>query len=151
MNNLNFEKERIEFTPVIYFINYINLIHDNHLKEKFKNITPRDFTYLSNIFYYRNISQKELAEMLFVSESNVTQIINRLEKNGYVIRENDYKNKSRKILNLTNEGRLVLFSLLKIIFEFEGKFFENYTEEDRRKFKEMIYDYSEKAINFNKS
>ncbi len=151
MNNLNFEKERIEFTPVIYFINYINLIHDNHLKEKFKNITPRDFTYLSNIFYHRNISQKELAEMLFVSESNVTQIINRLEKNGYVIRENDYKNKSRKILNLTNEGRLVLFSLLKIIFEFEGKFFENYTEEDRRKFKEMIYDYSEKAINFNKS
>lgn len=151
MNNLNFEKERIEFTPVIYFINYINLIHDNHLKEKFKNITPRDFTYLSNIFYHRNISQKELAEMLFVSESNVTQIINRLEKNGYVIRENDYKNKSRKILNLTNEGRLVLFSLLKIIFEFEGKFFENYTEEDRRKFKEIIYDYSEKAINFNKS
>lgn len=151
MNNLNFEKERIEFTPVIYFINYINLIHDNHLKEKFKNITPRDFTYLSNIFYHGNISQKELAEMLFVSESNVTQIINRLEKNGYVIRENDYKNKSRKILNLTNEGRLVLFSLLKIIFEFEGKFFENYTEEDRRKFKEMIYDYSEKAINFNKS
>ena len=128
MNNLNFEKERIEFTPVIYFINYINLIHNNHLKEKFKNITPRDFTYLSNIFYHRNISQKELAEMLFVSESNVTQIINRLEKNGYVIRENDYKNKSRKILNLTNEGRLVLFSLLKIIFEFEGKFFENYTE-----------------------
>ena len=63
MNNLNFEKERIEFTPVIYFINYINLIHDNHLKEKFKNITPRDFTYLSNIFYHRNISQKELAEM----------------------------------------------------------------------------------------
>ena len=148
MVSLNFEKERIEFTPVIQFVNYINLVHDNFLKENFKNITPRDFTYLSNIFYHRNISQKELAELLFVSESNVTQIVKRLEKNGYVIREIDDKNKSRKILNLTNEGRLILLSLLKIVFEFEGKFFESYTKEEVKKFKEMLYDYSERAINY---
>ena len=149
MLSLNFEDERIEFTPVIHFIDYINLVHDNFLKENFKNITPRDFTYLSNIFYHSNISQKELAEILFVSESNVAQIVKRLEKNGYIVRETDDKNKSRKILNLTNDGRLLLFSLLKLIFEFEGKFFEKYADEEVKKFKKMLYDYCEMAINGN--
>ena len=147
MNNLNFEKERIEFTPVIYFINYINLIHDNHLKEKFKNITPRDFTYLSNIFYHRNISQKELAEMLFVSESNVTQIINRLEKNGYVIRENDYKN---------NRGNFISRQQIKYILtnkRYNGTYiYADPSKSRKRKFDNGVRkpDYYEKKNAFPK-
>lgn len=50
------------------------------LKNNFENITPRDFTYLVNIFYNPNISQRELADLLIVSEANVGQIVKRLEK-----------------------------------------------------------------------
>ncbi|MBQ9160171.1 MAG: MarR family transcriptional regulator [Methanobrevibacter sp.] len=87
MVSLNFDDNRLKSTPFFYFINYINVLHDNFLKENFKDITPRDFTYLSNIFYHENISQKELANLLYVSEANVAQIIKRLEKSGYVKRE----------------------------------------------------------------
>ena len=148
MAEFNFEEEKITFTPVIYYINYINLIHDNFLKENYTDITPRDLTYLSNIFYHQNISQRELSELLYVSESNVTQIIKRLEKNGYVVREVDESNKSRKILNLTDNGKLVIFSLLKIVYEWEGKFFEDYDPEDVVKFKNMLYDYSQKSVDY---
>lgn len=147
MADLNFNHERIMFTPVVLYIDYLSLHFNNYLKKNFKDITPRDFTYLANINYHQNCSQKELAEKLFVSESNVTQIIKRLEKNGLVNRDIDEKNKSRRILSLTEKGKQILYTLLKDIYEGEGKFLENYDEEDVEKFKKMLYDFSITAIN----
>ena len=147
MPDLNFEEERIFLTPIILYIDYINIIHNDYLKKNFKNITPRDFTYLVAVFYHQNISQRELAELLYVSESNVTQIIKRLEKNGYIIRRPDVSNKSKKIINLSDEGKLVLFSLMKIVYEWEGDFLKDYTTEEVELFKKMLYEYSQKSIN----
>ena len=147
MADLNFNHERIMFTPALLYIDYINLHYINYLKKNYDDITPRDFTYLANIFYNPNCSQNELAKLLFVSESNVAQIIKRLEKKGLVIRDVDEKNKSRRILNLTDNGKEVVFMLLKETYEGEAKFFEKYAPEDVEKFKKMLYDYSQLAIN----
>lgn len=49
MKNLNFEDERINFTPLILYIDYIHLLQDDYYKRNFKNITPRDVTYLMNM------------------------------------------------------------------------------------------------------
>jgi len=147
MADLNFDHERIMFTPALLYIDYINLHFKYYLKKNHEDITPYDFTYLANIFYNPNCSQKDLAELLFVSESNVTQIIKRLEKNGLVKRDVDEKNKSRRILNLTEKGKEIYFKLLKEAYEGEAKFFENYSPEDVEKFKKMLYDYSQSAIN----
>ena len=147
MADLNFDHERIMFTPALLYIDYINLHFKNYLKKNHEDITPYDFTYLANISYNPNCSQKDLAELLFVSESNVTQIIKRLEKNGLVKRDVDEKNKSRRILNLTEKGKEIYFKLLKEAYEGKPKFFENYSPEDVEKFKKMLYDYSQLAIN----
>ncbi|MBQ2637315.1 MAG: hypothetical protein IJG09_11610 [Methanobrevibacter sp.] len=56
MVDLNFDEARLDELPVFYFINYINLIHDNFLKDNFNDIAPRDFTYLSNIYYHEDLS-----------------------------------------------------------------------------------------------
>lgn len=148
MIDLNFDEERILLTPSILYMDYINMQHNDYLKKNYKNLTHRDFTYLANIFYHQNISQRELAELLYVSESNVTQIIQRLEKNGLIERHPDEVNKSRKIINLTDDGKLVLYSLMKLIFEWEGEFFKNYSSEEVELFKKMLYDYYKKAIDY---
>lgn len=44
MAELNFEEERINFTPVILYVDYINLQFSNYLKHSSTDITPRDFT-----------------------------------------------------------------------------------------------------------
>ena len=146
MSRLNFEDERINFTPLSLYVNYIHIIHREYLINNYENLTPVDVTYLMNIFYNSNCSQRDLSELFFVSESNVTQIIKKLEKNGFIIRNPDEKNKSRKILNLTNDGKIIVFKLIKEMYEWEGDFFKDYSPEDVEKFKKMIYDYSQKAI-----
>ena len=146
MSRLNFEDERINFTPLSLYVNYIHIIHREYLINNYENLTPVDVTYLMNIFYNSNCSQRDLSELFFVSESNVTQIIKKLEKNGFITRTPDEKNKSRKILNLTNEGKIIVFKLIKEMYEWEGDFFKDYSPEDVEKFKKMIYDYSQKTI-----
>ncbi|WP_296805710.1 MarR family transcriptional regulator [uncultured Methanobrevibacter sp.] len=148
MADLNFDDELINFTPLIMYIDYIHLLQDDYYKKNLKNITPRDVTYLMNIFYHQNCSQKDLSELLFVSEANVAQIIKRLEKNEFIKRTPDTENKSRKIINLTEKGKLTIFSLLKEMYEWEGEFFKDYPLEDVEKLKRMLYDYSQKAIDY---
>ncbi|MBE6493910.1 MAG: MarR family transcriptional regulator [Methanosphaera stadtmanae] len=146
MPDLNFSKEQISYTPVILFTDYINLQFNNYLNNNYKNVSPRDFTYLVNIFYHQNISQRQLAELLYVSEANVAQIIKRLEKNELITRIPDENNKSRKILFLTQKGKNIVFMLLKEIYEWESKFFDKYTDEEINIFKKILYDYSQSSI-----
>ena len=58
-----------------------------------------------------------------------------MKKNGLVKRDVDEKNKSRRILNLTEKGKEIYFKLLKEAYEGEAKFFENYSPEDVEIFK----------------
>lgn len=87
-----------------------------------------------------------MARLLFVSESNVAQIIKKLEKNGYITRTPDVNNKSRKIISLTNNGKNTVFMIIKDMYEWEGEFFKDYSPEDVEKFKRMLYEYSQKTI-----
>ena len=136
-----------EYIPIILYIDYINIEYQKFLNEKFDDITPRDFSYLINIYYNPNLSQRELSNMLIVSEANAGQIIRRLEKNNLVKRGYDEKNKSRRIINLTDKGQSFVLSLLEASRKWESKFFENYSREDEIKFRYMISDYYKISTN----
>ena len=69
-----------------------------------------------------------------------------MEKNEYIVRTPDVKNKSRKILNLTKKGKNTVFMIIKEMYEWEGQFFKDYSSEDVEKFKKMLYEYSQKTI-----
>lgn len=149
MSNLNFDDERIKITPMLLYMDYIGLRFTKFLKENFKEVTPTDFTYLVNIMYHQNISQKELSEVLFVSEASVAQIIKKLEKKGLVYREVSDENKSKNVLNLTENGKIIVFSILKVIYEWESKFEENYSDDEMDVVKKILYDYADKSIDYD--
>ena len=123
MIDLNSGDERIPFTPVVLYIDYISIQYTKYLKDHYPEITPRDFTYLVSIQYNPNLTQRELSEILFVSEANVAQIIKRLEKNELIYRVADENNKSKKILNVTDKAKLIIFSLLRHCLIFYGILF----------------------------
>ena len=140
-------KNNDAFIPIIFYIDYINIEYNKYLNKHFKGITPRDFTYLLNIYYHKNSSQRELADLMIVSEANAGQIIRRLEKNNLVKRDLYENNKSTRIISLTEEGLSHVLALLQVSKDWETKFFENYDAGEKEKFKEMISDYYQKSIN----
>ena len=141
---------RILLTPLTLYMEFINLKYASFLKEKYKdlNLTHGDVTYIINIFYHGNVSQRELADLLYVSEANVAKIIKRLENNGYVERIKDEKNKSRKIINLTKDGKSIAHFLIKATYEWEDKITSEFSVEEIDNLRRILYDVSRKSADF---
>ncbi|TAH63374.1 MAG: MarR family transcriptional regulator [Gottschalkiaceae bacterium] len=53
---------------------------------------------------HKELNQKELAELMDIKESSVARLIDRMEKEGYVLRKKDISDRRVTILLLTEKG-----------------------------------------------
>lgn len=150
MVDAGWDNERILLTPLTLYMEYINLKYDSFIKDKLKelDITPGDLTYLINIFYHEKLSQRQLADILYVSEANVAKILKRLERSGYIERIKDENNKSRKLINLTEKGKLTTYSLIKITYEWENKITGTFSDKQVSDLKEILYELTQNSAEF---
>ena len=136
------QKDRIVLTPTNLYMEYILLSYNNYLKDKLEDIeiTYGELTYIYNIKFFPSISQRELAEILFVSEANVAKMVKKLVKKGIVEKRKDENNKSRNILRLTEKGEELFVKVNLITCGWEMEITKNLSNEEFFKFKEQLYD-----------
>ena len=60
---------------------------------------------LKNLVQYGPMTQIELAEILQIRPQSLTVAMQRLEEQGYVLRERDPKNRRRVLVSVTEEGK----------------------------------------------
>lgn len=144
MVEVNWPEERILFTTVNMYMEYILMGHQDFLKNMLRdeNITLGEFTYLFNISYSGPLSQRQLSELLFVSEANVTKFVKKLEKKGYIQRRQSKDNKSKKIVYLTEEGKLLVYRLTQLNSKWEEKVTVDITDDELNTFKHILYKLS---------
>ena len=137
----NWKEDRIVLTPINLYMEYILLSYYNFLKEKLDDvsITYGELTYIYNIKYYPSISQRELAETLFVSEANVAKMIKKLVDKGLVKKQKDENNKSRNILTLTDKGEDVFVKINVLTCGWERKITKDLSNDDLFDLKEKLY------------
>ena len=84
--------------------------HCSHL-----GITQGEYAVMDTIVRSPEISQIELARLLYKGRSHITQILNSLEKNGLIVRINELKNgrKIRKTI-LTENGSKIYYKIKDI-------------------------------------
>ena len=147
MVDANWNDERKQMTPINLYMEYILLGYNNFLKEKIidVNITYGELTYIYNIGYVDSVSQKELADILYVSQANVTKMVKKLEKKGFITRQTDENNKSKKVLSLTSNGKEILLKINEITLEWEKIVTEKINNENIANFKEILYLLSEES------
>lgn len=76
-------------------------------------------------------SQKELSKKLSVTPATITVMVQRMEKNGYVRRENDEKDKRISRIFINEKGIEICDELYKIHKEIEVECMINFKEEDK--------------------
>ena len=132
---------RIILTPINLYMEYVLLTYNNYLKEKLDDvsITHGELTYIYNIKYYPLISQRELAETLFVSEANVAKMIKKLVQKGLVKKEKDKNNKSRNILSLTEKGEEIFVKINVLTCAWERDITKKLSNEDLFDLKQKLY------------
>ena len=141
MVNAEWQKDRIVFTPTNLYMEYILLSYNNYLKNKLEDIeiTYGELTYIYNIKFFPSISQRELAEILFVSEANVAKMVKKLVKKGIVEKRKDESNKSRNVLRLTDKGEELFVKINVITCGWEREITKNLSNDEFFNFKEQLY------------
>ncbi|WP_292744879.1 MarR family winged helix-turn-helix transcriptional regulator [Methanobrevibacter sp.] len=142
MVDTEWQKDRIVLTPTNLYMEYILLSYNNYLKDKLEDIeiTYGELTYIYNIKFFPSISQRELAEILFVSEANVAKMVKKLVNKEIVEKRKDETNKSRNILRLTEKGEELFVKINLITCGWEREITKNLSNEEFFKFKEQLYD-----------
>lgn len=142
MVNAEWQKDRIIFTPTNLYMEYILLSYNNYLKNKLEDIeiTYGELTYIYNIKFFPSISQRELAEILYVSEANVAKMVKKLVKKGIVEKRKDDNNKSRNVLRLTDKGEELFVKINVITCGWEREITKNLSNDEFFNFKEQLYD-----------
>jgi len=147
MVNIDWETDRTVFTPTNLYMEYILLSYNNFLKENLDDvqITYGELTYIYNIKFYPGISQRELAETLFVSEANIAKMVKKLVNKGLVEKRKDENNKSRNILFLTDKGEEVFIKINVLTCGWERKITKKLSNDKYFEFKEILYELSKES------
>lgn len=74
-------------------------------------LTSSQFGVLEVLCHIGPLNQKDIANKLLSSHSNLVTVIDNLEKSGLVIRERDKNDRRNFIINLTEPGRKVIGEL----------------------------------------
>lgn len=149
MNDIDWKNDRIIITPINLYMEYLLLSYNDYLLNKLKDIeiTHGELTYIYNIKYFSSISQRELAEKLYVSEANVTKMIKKLVNKGLVKKTKDKTNKSRNLLSLTDKGDELFEKINIVTCGWERDITKNFSNEEYFDFKQKLYKLVKESVN----
>lgn len=110
-----------------------------------------DLNYLQTLFLIRinmnpDITQKELADIFFLTKSYVTKSVKDLEKKGFLIRSKNSEDKRRNNMVLTKKSLELLPKFRKIRDELDEKMKLNEIDD---KFFKTLLELTNKSIELN--
>lgn len=93
------------------------------------------------------ISQRDLSNLMNVADSSAGRLLDRLERDGFIVRERSGTDRRVIYIKLTNEGDKLISDLLPIGEKFNDDLLEGISEEDLAVYdkvlKKMITNISE--------
>lgn len=105
----------------------------NHLSNEFlKNfdLTTAQFDVLIQIKTYAPLTQSELAEKVTVTQGGISRMLARLEKDGLIEREQNWKTKT---ISLTTKGEQIIDEAIPHQLAFQSSFFDEVLTEKEMK------------------
>lgn len=102
------------------------VLHKNNRKYLNDSLSQYDLNLLQalcilTIDQKDDINQKELTEMLYLTKSGITKAINKLQEDGFIIKEKSQKDNRKFVLKLTQKGEDIIPTLNAINYEWEQK------------------------------
>lgn len=110
------------------FTNQSNQL-SNELLKRF-DLTTAQFDVLVQIHIYQPLPQSELADKVTVTQGGISRMLARLEKEGYIVRRQDWKT---KMISLTKKAEAILEVATPAQLAFQTSFFEDVLTKEEEK------------------
>lgn len=136
-----FEKEN---TQNIFIYHYVEELVSNfrkYMDENFNDdtISRAEFPALVRLRFTDSATQKEIVDLLDVSDGYTAKLLRKFEVNGYITREEDPTNRRRKIVKLTAEGIEKTDELIGIIEDWENVVSAKISHEEAETLKKILF------------
>jgi len=109
------------------------------------DITTEQFSLLRRLNEQDGISQKELAKRVGKDQTNITRILDQLERKGLAIRKPNQEDRRSTLAYVTEEGRALDAILVPIEQEVIRQVLADLSEEDIRHLKTLLTRIEQKA------
>ena len=139
MNHLEIIEDMMD-VPIYPALSLIIKGHNTFFDEKLKGtgVSAAELPYIVRIYADNNkLTQRDLCNLFFVSEPVVARTLKNLEKKGFIIRNKDPKNRTRKLLSLTDSGIEISKRMFDINDEWENLLFDNFTSDEIESYKNL--------------
>jgi len=87
---------------------------------------------------HNGISQRELSNLMCVKDSSVGRLIDRLERDGIVVRNRSQKDRRVIKISLTETGKILFEKLYPLGEDFNNKLMENISKEELETFEKVL-------------
>ncbi len=101
-----------------------------NISKEIKDITVDQGLVLLFLDHYPDLSQKEIAELVFKDNASMTRMIDLMVKKQYLMRTINDQDRRRHTLTITTEGKRILKKLPPIILQNRKKALEGVTDEE---------------------
>ena len=106
------------------------------LKEE--NLHPGQLPLLILLWKEEGLSQRELAHKMGIKPSTLNVTIGRLEKNGFIRKENDPKDQRKSLIYFTEEGKRTFRVLKKRMDCLQMQILDAFSEEEKIEFCRLL-------------
>lgn len=97
------------------------------------NVTPPQFDALQMLVYEGDLTVGELSTKLFLAPSTITDLIDRMEKNGHVVRAKDPSDRRIVKIKALEGGSQLMKEVIKRRCDYVDNLLKDVDEEDRNK------------------
>lgn len=128
----------------IFFYHYVEEIISNYgsffssvLKDN--DMTIKELSVLLRIRFDDITTQQDLVDVFKVSGAYIAKLLRKFEDDEYIKREEDPKNRRKKIVKLTEKGIEKTDELIKVISDWEREVTSNLTEDEIITLKNILF------------
>ena len=136
-----FTQENSQNIFIYQYIEEMIANYRKYIKEVFDetDITRAELPFLIRIRFSEKTTQKELVELFKVSEGYTAKLLRKFEDKGYITRCEDPSNRRKKIVELTEKGKVKTDDLIGVIDEWEKIVTSDMTGEEVSLLKRLLF------------
>jgi MarR family transcriptional regulator, transcriptional regulator for hemolysin len=125
-----------------------------HEMKKELGLTPSQWKIILSLSLFDGISQKELADKIYVDGSTLVPIIDKMEEGGLVERKPDPKDRRNNRLFLTKKAGSAVDSIIEIIMQLRKKLYKGMSQGEEEVIRialQKIIDNANNSVNMAKN
>ncbi|WP_297636117.1 MarR family transcriptional regulator [uncultured Clostridium sp.] len=120
-------------------------IYSSVLKQLKKfDLTPQQMNIMRYLGHKREMTVSEICEAMGLTKGTVSGILNRMDKQGYIIKRKNLEDKRNTYISFTEEGKILAKEVMKYFNEAYEKVFINIESSKLDEFKTILEEISQK-------